>query len=244
MTTKNINRIGLFFGDFAPLVDQFKAQWLAKNLNSVCYEGYSSKAVQLAGKSFPTTSAAVILSLATSLKCIYLMIFIVVSMPLVSANSCMHVSCKEAYNIDKCGCYFPGQCGDSYGVSRAYQTCESGGRLICKTIPSVVGKEGQCITVVNWANLLNCAGSLVNTAIPCYTALKKKSNREDPTKSEWAACLAAIGSAVTGCQLCGQVTTCSEGVLMPKIANEVIFVEILATGECRNGGGRYPCDPF
>lgn len=155
-------------------------------------------------------------------------------------QSCMHVSCREAYREDKCGCYFPGQCGDSFGYARAYKTCDSGGKLTCKTVPRQVGMRGECVSEVNWLKVLNCAGSWIQSAPPCAAVLRTIAKGGKPSNSEWAICAAGISQAVGNCQLCGEIVTCSNGVSMPLVVNEFYYAEL--GGDC--SGGRYPCDPF
>ena len=221
-----------------------KVQSLIINPNAVCHQVYNNKAAQLSINSYSATSATVLLSFAASLKYIYLMIFLVVLMPLVRAGTCMHVSCELGYLSEGCGCYFPGQCGDSYGVSRNYQTCERGGRLICETRPSIVGMKGECITDVNWLNILACGGNIVKTYVPCRLVIKKFIDREQITKIEQAQCLASLVSVASSCQLCGALVTCSKGELKPWVIDEFYFAELPPSGECPGGGGRFPCDPM
>jgi hypothetical protein len=220
-----------------------KVQSLIINPNSVCHQVYTNEAVQLSSNSCSATSATVLLSLAASLNYIYFMIFLVVLMPLVQAGTCMHVSCELGYLPDGCGCYFPGQCADSWGVSRYYQTCESGGRLICQTRPSEVGLKGKCITDVNWLGVLACGGNIVRSFVPCKVIYDKLKLRQEPTKTEQAQCLANLASLPSACQLCGTLITCSQGELKPWVINEFYSAELRPSGECP-GGGRYPCDPM
>lgn len=221
-----------------------KVQSLIINPNAVCHQVYTNKAAQLGSNSCSATSATVLLSLAASLKYIYLMIFLIILMPLVQAGTCMHVSCELGYLSEGCGCYFPGQCGDSYGVSRKYQTCESGGRLNCETRPSIVGMKGECITDVNWLGVLVCGGNIVKTIPPCALIIKRLWDRQEPTKIEQALCLANLASLPSACQLCGTLVTCSKGELKPWVIDEFYSAELRPSGECPGGGGRYPCDPM
>ena len=153
----------------------------------------------------------------------------------------MHVECMNEYRTDKCGCYFPGQCGNSFGYSRSYNTCANGGRLICQGVDRAVGMEGECIYEINLSKLLSIAGGWVQTIPPCFTTIKNVINKKQVSKTDWAICSGGIAQAFANTQLCGEVVSCKTGNLKPLIANEVYYTEL---GNDCPGGGRYPCDPF